>query len=136
MGKVLICLWQWTWGFPQNFLGFLLSLKLRKCPRSRYRECRVIHWDDRGSMSLGLYLFMGSGASEAVYVHEFGHTIQSAILGPLYLPVIGIPSWLWCNLKAFRKLRKDKGISYYRFYPESTANYLGSRITGQPCDPE
>jgi len=25
-------------------------------------------------------------------VHEYGHTIQSIILGPLYLLIIGIPS--------------------------------------------
>jgi hypothetical protein len=87
-------------------------------------------------MSLGLYLFLGHGTNEQVCLHEFGHTVQSAILGPLYLPLIGLPSWLWCNLPVFRKLRKDKGISYYRFYPESTANWLGSKITGQPCDPQ
>ena len=32
---------------------------------------------------------------ERTKVHEYGHTIQSIILGPLFLLVIGIPSCIW-----------------------------------------
>jgi hypothetical protein len=46
---------------------------------------------------------------------------------------MGIPSLLWCNLPPCRRLRKKKNISYYRFYPESTANYLGALVTGEEC---
>ena len=85
-------------------------------------------------MSLGMFLFLGNTKDPRVLVHEYGHSIQSMILGPLYLPVIGIPSYVWCNLPHFRKLRREKGVSYYRFYPESNANYLGKLITKEDCD--
>jgi hypothetical protein len=32
-----------------------------------------------------------------------------------------------------RALRREKGVSYYRFYPESTANRLGAWVTGERC---
>lgn len=66
---------------------------------------------------------------EKIKVHEYGHTIQSIILGPLFLPVIGIPSCLWANIPCLKQYRKNHKISYYSFYPEKWANYLGERIT-------
>lgn len=66
-----------------------------------------------------------------VLVHEYGHTIQSMILGPLYLFVIGIPSCIWAFTPYFQKLRSKGKYSYYDFYPEKWANYLGSKVTGQ-----
>ena len=134
MGILLFCLWQWIWGLPQNLLGFLLMLYHRHDPRSTYRGCMVIHWGGSGSMSLGMFLFIGNKSDRRVLVHEFGHSVQSMILGPLFLPVMGIPSFLWCNLQPFRKLRRERNVSYYRFYPESTANWLGSLVTKEPCD--
>ncbi|MBR2085647.1 MAG: hypothetical protein IJ906_00665, partial [Oscillospiraceae bacterium] len=65
-------------------------------------------------------------------VHEFGHTIQSALLGWLYLPVIALPSTVWFMVPALRKWRHDKQISYYRFYTESWANHLGEKWCGEP----
>ena len=134
MNIFLFRLWQWLWGLPQNLLGFLLMIYHRKDRRSTYQGCVVIHWGNGGSMSLGMFLFLGNRNDPKVLVHEFGHSIQSVILGPLYLPVMGLPSFLWCNLKPCRKLRKEKGVSYYRFYPESSANYLGAKITRESCD--
>ena len=55
--------------------------------------------------------------------HEYGHTIQSYILGPLYLLVIGLPSILWCGWISNWKCNQDK--SYYWFYSEKWATYLG-----------
>ena len=136
MGILFFRLWQWTWGFPQSLLGFLLRMSLGDRPHGHYHGCVVTHWEKGGSMSLGMYLFLGTGADDSVRVHEFGHAVQSAILGPLYLPVIGIPSWLWCNLSVFRKLRKEKEIPYCSFYPESTANWLGTKVTGEPSPSE
>ena len=117
MGILLFRIWQWTWGLPQNLLGFLLMLYHRHAPRSAYRGCVVIHWGGSGSMSLGMFLFIGNKSDRRVLVHEFGHSVQSMILGPLFLPVMGIPSFLWCNLQPFRKLRRERNVSYYRFYP-------------------
>ena len=134
MKQFLFCLWQWTWGFPQTLLGLILYLIHRQKPHSRYHGCIVTHWGKGGSLGVGMFLFLGNTEDPQVLVHEFGHSIQSAILGPLFLPVMGIPSFLWCNLPPARKYRREKGVSYYRFYPERTANRLGSLVTGESCN--
>jgi len=123
----LFRLWQWTWGFPQTLLGFVIYLFHRDAPHRTYHSCIVTRWKQRGSER-------SYDGDPQVQVHEFGHAVQSAILGPLFLPVMGIPSFLWCNLKPCRKLRREKGVSYYSLYTESTANYLGSLVTKEPCN--
>ena len=62
---------------------------------------------------------------------RYGHTLQSLILGPLYLIVIGIPSTLWGFLPNLHKKRKDEQISYFSFFTEGWANRLGEKVTGE-----
>lgn len=69
--------------------------------------------------------------SRRLLVHEYGHTIQSLILGPLYLIVIGIPSTLWGFLPYCNKKREKEKLSYFSFYTESWANDLGEKVTGE-----
>ena len=69
--------------------------------------------------------------SQRLLVHEYGHTIQSLLLGPLYLIIMGIPSTLWGFLPAYQKLRSEKQVSYFSFFTEAWANALGERVTGK-----
>ena len=63
--------------------------------------------------------------SDRLLVHEYGHTIQSLILGPLYLVLIGIPSTLWGFLLG--KRRKEKQIPYGAFFLQKNGQIaLGS----------
>ena len=133
MKILLFRLWQWIWGLPQNLLGLIIYLLHRSKPHSTCHGCVVTHWGGTGSMGLGMFLFLGDAKDPQVLIHEFGHSIQSAILGPLFLPVMGIPSYLWCNLPVCRRMRKSKGLSYYAFYSESSANFLGSLVTKETC---
>lgn len=137
MKTILFRLWQWTWGFPQTLIGAILYLIHRKHPHGQYHGCVVTYWDISGSLGAGMFLFIDKRHYEQnpeIIVHEFGHAVQSAILGPLFLPIMGIPSFLWCNLPPCRKYRCKNHASYYRFYPESTANRLGSLVTKEKCD--
>ena len=133
MKTALFWLWQWTWGLPQTLLGFVIFLFCRKCPHERYRGTVVTYWSQKGSLGVGMFLFLGCDDPE-VRVHEYGHALQSMILGPLFLPVMGIPSFLWCNLPPCRRLRKEKGVSYYAFYPEKNANFFGRLVTKERCE--
>ena len=133
MKTALFWLWQWTWGFPQTLLGFVIFLICRKCPHQRYHGAIVTRWSNRGSLGVGMFLFLGEDDPQVV-VHEYGHAVQSLILGPLFLPVMGIPSFLWCNLPPCRRLRREKGVSYYAFYPEKSANFLGRLVTKERCE--
>lgn len=128
---------QWTWGFPQTLIGLIMTLKLGKCKRELYHGAVLsYHSGDWGGISLGMFTII-NGHRPPVWtgdakVHEYGHTIQSLILGPLYLFVIGLPSIIWCNSKKFIELRKSGKATYYDFYPESGANTLGALVTREP----
>lgn len=114
--------------FPQNIIGytaFQIYTRKKRRPYYRYREAYIVHVQGRwGAISLSRYIFADDQYYRSNMIkHEYGHTIQSKILMPMYLPIIGIPSLLWNRL--FRAYRKRKNKSYYSFYTESWANRLG-----------
>lgn len=86
-----------------------------------------------GGISLGMFIFIGTpllenGEPGAYLTHEYGHTLQSLLLGPLYLFVVGIPSALWA--KNYTRKMMDAGVSYFSVFPENWANRLGEKVTG------
>lgn len=124
---------QLLWGFPQTFAGFVLFLVLNKYPHFSYHGAIGTFWNLQSSASLGLFLFISkddnSEIMDQIKVHEYGHSIQSLVLGPLYLPLIAFPSMLWCFLPVFRRFRSTRNYSYYRFFIEANANRCGEWIT-------
>ena len=119
------------WQLPQHivaliYFGYLVMMCKDLGVDSRYKQAIVIPCVMRGAITLGNYIFVGLNSEYRKTVkHELGHTIQSKILGPLYLIVIGIPSITYCGLRRlFPSLRKK---NYYDFYTESTANYLSEK---------
>ena len=134
MKKILYILWQWTWGLPQSLLGlfYLFKYSMGK-EHFWFHGAYVSKWDHDGGISLGMFIFIGdklmnAGEPYAYLTHEYGHTIQSMILGPLYLPIIGITSSGWAA-----KYDKEKllaGISYFSVFPENQANTFGTMVTG------
>ena len=83
-------------------------------------------------MGLGMFIFLGEPDvnDKAVLAHEYGHTIQSVILGPLFIFVIALPSLFWANSRSLRRMRRSRGLSYYSFYPEKWANRIALRLIG------
>lgn len=143
---VLYFLMQCTWGAIQSLLGLIYFILHFSDRHYFYHGAIITEWNTKSSVSLGMFVFVTKEPyfydklkneytmeelSGRLLVHEYGHTIQSLILGPLYLIIIGIPSTLWgflpyCNIK-----RKTKSISYFSFYTEKWANALGEQVTGQ-----
>ena len=119
------------WQLPQHivaiiYFGYLVMMCKDLGVDSRYKQATVIPCIMRGAVTLGNYVFVGLNSEYRKTVkHELGHTIQSKILGPLYLIIIGIPSITYCGLRRlFPSLRKK---NYYNFYTERTANYLSEK---------
>ena len=136
MKLFLYYLVQCTWGAIQTFLGFILFLFNFNRPHFFYRNAMVTVWKNRSGLSLGAFIFVPSfkdtsrtDIQRRIIVHEYGHTIQSLILGPLYLPVIGLPSLIWNNVPAHERRGIRRNYSYYSFYTERWANHLGELIT-------
>ena len=119
------------WQLPQHivaliYFGYLVMMGKDLGVDSRYKQAIVIPCVMRGAVTLGCYVFVGLNSEYRKTVkHELGHTIQSKILGPLYLIVIGIPSITYCGLRRiFPSLRKK---NYYDFYTEKWANNLSEK---------
>ena len=132
--RILYYILQWTFGILQNLAGLaiFLALRMRKgAPKPfLFHGAAVSEWRRNSSMGMGMFMFLGEKDEpqrRRVLVHEFGHTVQSVILGPLYLPVIGLPSLIWANARKKRRLKKR--IGYADFYPERWASRTGERVT-------
>lgn len=144
MGAALYLLVQCTWGLLQTAAGAAVFLRFRKCPRSFCHGAVVTVYPLYSSLSLGPFIFLtdkpprdrsGRVPREEIprrrLVHEYGHTVQSLILGPLYLPVVGLPSTLWAHLPSCQR-RWRKNVSYFSFLTEKTANFLGELAVKEP----
>ena len=121
---------QWTWGLPQTLAGFIIFLVFRKYPHYNYHGAIVTEWNSPNSVGLGMFIMLSRDhyGKKRLLVHEYGHTIQSLILGPLFLLIAGLPSFAWAELPQASKYRKDKNVSYYQVYPENWANRLGEKV--------
>lgn len=97
------------------------NFKLKKVT---YVKKYVVEWNLGSAISLGNFIFLNDRYDYNTLMHEFGHTKQSLYLGPLYLIVVGIPSFIWCN--CFYKYRVKNRVSYYSVYPENWADRLGN----------
>ena len=127
-------LFQWTWGLPQTLAGFLvfLWLTLRKPRRNRifFHGAVASQWSLPYGLSLGMFIFISDPGETDVLVHEWGHSVQSLILGPFYLFLIGLPSAVWCVFPPVVRMRRRKRLKYTSFYCERWASLTGQRLTG------
>ena len=122
----------YLWQLPQNLLGLLLVYIYGwvipidwmgdGCCRLLPSSLIFLNERIRGGISLGRYIILNNALYNDIRSsqHERGHSIQSMILGPLYLLVIGLPSLIWAAW-----WHEGRGVSYYSFYTERWADRLG-----------
>lgn len=120
-----------TWELPQTLVGALMWLFFtvtQKASKYYISDQRFItmmtftSWN-HSSDSMGHFIFFNTeNYNSYIDLHEAGHSQQSYILGPLYIPLVVIVSlygWILC--KAGIRSWND----YYKHYPENWANKLG-----------
>ena len=130
--KKIVDIMLFIWQLPQNLVALFYIL--------------ILHWEEKilvtkngikfyynpnmiTGVSLGNYVFLSRYHvnNNNAYDHEYGHCLQSRILGPLYLIVIGIPSAI-NNIVDRIIIRYGENVvnrNYYSFYTEKWANRLG-----------
>lgn len=123
---VLLVIWQ----FPQYLVALVMWPFLGKKTKvaDRHFNACYLGEDMSGGISLGPIAYVSKYLVKkpAGVCHELdGHTVQSKILGPLYLLVIGLPSILNA---AF-----DFTKCYYDFYPEKWANKCAKLTAEDRC---
>lgn len=141
--KVFFEIIYWTWCLPQTLIGLIVYSVVKLFDRDvdehiiQKTLTHVIESEKfGGGVSLGRYILIydyddkygektewTECLEKEMEKHEWGHTLQNFLLGPLYLFIIGIPSIVWAAF--FRKYRRENGISYYSFYTERWADRWG-----------
>jgi len=95
MGTLIFKILYELWQLPQHLLARLLIImldvsfdeKINFISKYKLRSNRL------SSFSLGRYVFLKT-EDHTTLKHEVGHSLQSELLGFLYLPLIGLPSVL------------------------------------------
>lgn len=128
---------QWTWGLPVNLVGGLMFLFFTKIKGYRWQHfgySKIVYmpWSG-GGLSMGLFIFIKDQPKSKTWsyncrIHEYGHTWQCLLLGPLYYLVIALPSVIWCN--CFKKYRQKNKVSYSAVYCEKWADLWGQKFSG------
>ena len=76
----------------KNLLGLILFLFLLRKNHRVFHGAVIITWKLGSSLSLEMLIFTARPYDLKLIRHEYGHTVQSLILGPIWSFVIGLPS--------------------------------------------
>ena len=60
MKIIIYRIWQCTWGILQTFLGLIMFIKNFKSKHYTYHGAIITEWNEKSSMSLGLFVFVTS----------------------------------------------------------------------------
>jgi hypothetical protein len=124
--EILLYIWQ----LPQNLLGLIMLLFMKPyISKEKYKGITVVVSKKMsGGISLGNYIILSESnkdkvKSQKTWDHEWGHTRDSRMFGPLYLIAIGLPSLIWCWV--YGRFIPYTYNGYYKFYTEKRADRLG-----------
>jgi len=120
----------YLWQLPQHLLALVIKLIVKPENKEIYKNVTIYKmYNYKFAISLGNYIFINSGRKdeEILKAHEYGHSIQSLILGPLYLFIVGVPSITQNILSTITYIFGYKKMysNYYNRFPENWADKLG-----------
>lgn len=106
----------------QNTIGYIEYRCNHLKINHKFKNSNIVYIDYFDSHVLGKWIFINPNTDDSSIIrHEYGHRIQSYILGPLYLLVIYLPSYL--HYKWFTTQNKSWD-EYYDFITEKWADKL------------
>lgn len=132
MKRIILYIWQ----LPQTLVGLAVLLwallteriSLRVHPTFAKGQEFIYVYGLPSAVSFGELVFLNNIYESLTGIaehHEYGHSRQSRLLGPLYLLVIGLPSLSWNIYYRLSGRSKSDPKGYYRFYTEKWADKLG-----------
>lgn len=126
VGEALQITSRLTWELPQTLLGMFLYDFYSSFGSTKFEHKGISYLKSKlmgGGMTVGNYSIVNDPGSRDLQIHEFGHTVQSRIFGPLYLPLFAIPSFFRAGFMVIFGIRTP----YLNFYTESWAEKLGKK---------
>jgi hypothetical protein len=129
------------WEAPQTALGVAVLGVEAACKRVRKIEVedgRILVESCGTGLSLGHVVFWCRESNrwhqldDRNRAHELGHSKQSRLFGPLYLPIVGVPSISRAIYAlVYREITGQEWTRYYDGYPEKWADRLGGVVRNQ-----
>jgi len=132
-GRGLQLLSRWTWELPQTILGkgysHLRNMTGNVDDVSYYGGATLVNKNDnsgwRWGLTLGSYInsknVVADPYTDDIFRHEYGHTLQSRLVGPLYLTSVALPSLVGQGLD-------DIGLNNHNYeWYETQANRMSYR---------
>lgn len=120
--KVILDILLYIWQLPQHILALIWMLvcriKFGKPEKEIYRGRLYLHYPKWNcGVSLGNYILLGPyyRNDQMTKDHEWGHTRQSLIFGPLYLLIVGLISGIG-NRYDVMFHTKERGWTYAQSY--------------------
>ena len=132
--KWLYYILSYTWGILMNLVGLLVSLVLIITTQKPLLYAGI--WCFKvgrgwGGISFGSMFITDTYSFDRLKGHEFGHTVQNAIFGPLFIFLIAIPSFIR-YLHYNRCVKKGKDHSPYdAIWFEGSATEIGTYIESE-----
>ena len=138
-GLFFINVFLFIWQFEQHlYAGLLFLINIGAVYSKRVNGVKVYfakRFPKSTSISLGNFLIFAENTDPETHpeyfdvttktvIHEYGHSIQSKMFGPIYVLVIGVPSFITATIK--RIFKKDS-VWYHERYPEHWADVLGEK---------
>ena len=122
-----------TWGLPFTLFGLIIAfaLKLLGYLSKKFALVRFFEiGEDWGGLELGLFFVANQNSTFKLRCHEFGHTIQNCIFGPLTPFIICIPSAIryWYRELHYYRRGKEPKTNYDDIWFEGQATRLGMRF--------
>lgn len=133
MKKSLYWILSLTWGLPMSIAGLatLGIMRLRKHEVKHHKNALYMsighNW---GGVNLGCVFFVDKeNEHEFDKNHEYGHSIQNIIYGPLTPFIVGLPSLIRATYRTIlEKFGKKFKTDYYDIWFEAQANYFGGKF--------
>lgn len=135
---VIYYILNFTWGLLLTLVGFLLMfilLPFGRVKRYGYTLYLELRKDYGAGFSIGTVFFTSSHPGRSLKEHEFGHTVQNAILGPFTLLLVSVPSMLryWYRQFLYSHGKYPKR-EYDSVWFEGTATSIGHSYSVYVCN--
>ncbi len=143
---VLFYILSFTWGIIMTLIGLLvlafctIFFKDTKVELSNGRIFIRFLNKSFGGVSLGIVILTDRfySLNHGVDGHELGHTLQNAWLGPLFIPLIAIPSLIrasmfnWLATRYYERRGNGDVLKYDSAWFEGWATNLGNKHFDTP----
>lgn len=105
INKPLYYILNCTWGCIMTLIGSIVALALLCVGKKPQRHAGSIYFNvgkSWGGVELGCFFLTDSNNSTHTKNHEFGHSLQNCLWGPLFPAIVCIPSAIRYWLREFK----------------------------------